>query len=255
MADGSGLKTALVAARYSVSHCHSANSWSCPDRRTRGRLETAPLQNMTETRESILLIEDEPQMRRFLRVTLQAHGYRLIEASSGQAGLMEGTTRNPDVVLLDLGLPDMDGIEIAKRFREWSEVPIIVISAREQEEDKVKALDAGADDYLTKPFGAGELLARIRVALRHRALQSAGQKDSIFLAEELKVDLASRQVFIRGEEIHLTPIEYRLLNVLIRHAGKVVTHKQLLKEVWGPVYTDQQQYLHVHMASQKKSRV
>ena len=207
---------------------------------------------MTEIKESILLIEDEPQMRRFLRVTLQAHGYRLIEASSGQEGLMEGTTRNPDVILLDLGLPDMDGIEVAKRFREWSEVPIIVISAREQEEDKVKALDAGADDYLTKPFGANELLARIRVALRHRALQSAGQKDSIFLADELKVDLASRQVFIRGEEIHLTPIEYRLLNVLIRHAGKVVTHKQLLKEVWGPVYTDQQQYLHVYMAQLRK---
>ncbi len=207
---------------------------------------------MTETRECILLIEDEPQMRRFLRVTLQAHGYRLIEASSGQEGLLEGTTRNPDVVLLDLGLPDMDGIEIAKRFREWSEVPIIVISAREQEEDKVKALDAGADDYLTKPFGAGELLARIRVALRHRALQSSGQRDPIFVAGDLKVDLASRQVFIKDEEIHLTPIEYRLLAVLIKHAGKVVTHKLLLKEVWGPVYTDQQQYLHVYMAQLRK---
>jgi two-component system KDP operon response regulator KdpE len=207
---------------------------------------------MTGTKESILLIEDEPQMRRFLRVTLQAHGYRLIEASSGQAGLTEGTTRNPDVILLDLGLPDMDGIEIVKRFREWSEVPIIVISAREQEEDKVKALDSGADDYLTKPFGAGELLARIRVALRHSAMQSAGQRDPLFVADELKVDLASRQVFIKDEEIHLTPIEYRLLAVLIRHAGKVVTHRQLLMEVWGPVYTDHQQYLHVHMAQLRK---
>lgn len=207
---------------------------------------------MTETKESILLIEDEPQMRRFLRVTLQAHGYRLIEASSGQEGLIEGTTRNPDVILLDLGLPDMDGIEIARRFREWSEVPIIIISAREQEEDKVKALDAGADDYLTKPFGAGELLARIRVALRHKAMQSAGQKDPIFIVDELKVDLASRQVFIKGEEIHLTPIEYRLLSVLIKYAGRVVTHRQLLKEVWGPVYTDQQQYLHVYMAQLRK---
>jgi len=207
---------------------------------------------MTETRESILLIEDEPQMRRFLRVTLQTHGYRLIEASSGQEGLTEGTTRNPDVILLDLGLPDMDGIEVVQRFREWSEVPVIIISAREQEEDKVKALDAGADDYLTKPFGADELLARIRVALRHRAMQSAGQRDSLFVAGELKVDLASRQVFIKDEEIHLTPIEYRLLAVLIRHAGKVVTHKQLLKEVWGPVYTDQQQYLHVYMAQLRK---
>ncbi|MBP1749918.1 MAG: chemotaxis protein CheY [Deltaproteobacteria bacterium] len=207
---------------------------------------------MTETKESILLIEDEPQMRRFLRVTLQTHGYRLIEASSGQEGLAEGTTRNPDLVLLDLGLPDMDGLEIVQRFREWSEVPIIIISAREQEEDKVKVLDAGADDYLTKPFGAGELLARIRVALRHRALQSAGQREILFISGDLKVDLASRQVFIKDEEIHLTPIEYRLLAVLIKHAGKVVTHKLLLKEVWGPVYTDQQQYLHVYMAQLRK---
>ena len=207
---------------------------------------------MTETKESILLIEDEPQMRRCLRVTLQTHGYRLIEASSGQEGLAEGTTRNPDLVLLDLGLPDMDGLEIVQRFREWSEVPIIIISAREQEEDKVKVLDAGADDYLTKPFGAGELLARIRVALRHRALQSAGQREILFISGDLKVDLASRQVFIKDEEIHLTPIEYRLLAVLIKHAGKVVTHKLLLKEVWGPVYTDQQQYLHVYMAQLRK---
>ncbi len=207
---------------------------------------------MTETRELILLIEDEPQMRRFLRVTFQSQGYRLIEASSGEEGLVAGTTRNPDVVLLDLGLPDMDGIEVTKRFREWSEVPIIVISAREQEEDKVKALDAGADDYVTKPFGAGELLARIRVALRHKILLSAGQQDPLFVADDLKVDLASRQVFIKDEEIHLTPIEYRLLAVLIRHAGKVVTHTQLLKEVWGPVYTDQQQYLHVYMAQLRK---
>ena len=207
---------------------------------------------MTETKESILLIEDEPQMRRFLRVTLQTHGYRLIEASSGQEGLAEGTTRNPDLVLLDLGLPDMDGLEIVQRFREWSELPIIIISAREQEEDKVKVLDAGADDYLTKPFGAGELLARIRVALRHRALQSAGQREILFISGDLKVDLASRQVFIKDEEIHLTPIEYRLLAVLIKHAGKVVTHKLLLKEVWGPVYTDQQQYLHVYMAQLRK---
>ena len=207
---------------------------------------------MTETKASILLIEDEPQMRRFLRVTLEGHGYRLHEASSGREGLVEGTTRNPDVVLLDLGLPDIDGIEVTKRFREWSDVPIIVISAREQEEDKVKALDAGADDYLTKPFGAGELLARIRVALRHRSLQAAALKDPLFIVGDLKVDLAARQVFIRDDEIHLTPIEYRLLSVLIRHAGKVVTHTLLLKEVWGPVYTDQQQYLHVYMAQLRK---
>ncbi|HSB30730.1 MAG TPA: response regulator [Candidatus Sulfobium mesophilum] len=207
---------------------------------------------MTEPKASILLIDDEPQMRRFLRVTLQGHGYRLYETSSGQEGLVEGTTRNPDVVLLDLGLPDMDGIEVTKRFREWSNVPIIVISAREQEEDKVEALDAGADDYLTKPFGAEELLARIRVALRHRTLRAAGQNDPLFVIDDLRVDLAARQVFIKDKEIHLTPIEYRLLSTLVRHAGKVVTHTLLLKEVWGPVYTDQQQYLHVHMAQLRK---
>jgi two-component system KDP operon response regulator KdpE len=202
--------------------------------------------------ELILLIEDEPQMRRFLRVTLQNYGYRLIEASSGQEGLTEGMTRNPDVVLLDLGLPDMDGIEVAKRFREFGEVPIIIISARGQEEDKVKALDEGADDYLTKPFGAGELLARIRVALRHKAMRHTAQKEDVFVVDELKVDLASRQVFLRDREVHLTPIEYRLLTVLVHNAGKVVTHTQLLKEVWGPAYADQQQYLHVYMAQLRR---
>jgi two-component system KDP operon response regulator KdpE len=207
---------------------------------------------MTQGRELILLIEDEAQMRRFLRVTLQAHGYQLVEAPSGQEGLTEGATRNPDVVLLDLGLPDMDGIEVARRFREWSEVPIIVISAREQEEDKVRALDAGADDYLTKPFGAGELLARIRVALRHRAMQHAGQEESVFVMDDLKVDLAARQVFLNDKEIHLTRIEYHLLKVLINNAGKVVTHTHLLKEVWGQAYAAQQQYLHVYMAQLRK---
>ncbi len=207
---------------------------------------------MTQDKELILLIEDEPQMRRFLRVTIQSHGYRFIEAATGQEGLIQATTRNPDIVLLDLGLPDMDGIEITKALRQWSDGPIIVISAREQELDKVNALDAGADDYLTKPFGAGELLARIRVALRHRTLQTAGQKDPLFVVDDLKVDLAARQVFLRDEEIHLTPIEYRLLSTLIRHAGKVVTHSLLLREVWGPVYADQQQYLHVHMAQLRK---
>src|SRR5512147_1013901 len=162
---------------------------------------------MADEKELILLIEDEQQMRRFLRITLQSQGYRLIEAPTAKEGLLQAASRNPDVVLLDLGLPDMDGLEVTTRIREWTQTPIIVISAREQEEDKVKALDAGADDYLTKPFGAGELLARIRVALRHSAMQAAGQKDPLFVAGELKVDLASRQVFIKDEEIHLTPIE------------------------------------------------
>lgn len=196
----------------------------------------------------ILLIEDEPQMRRFLRITLQIHGYRLVEAPSGEEGLMEAATRNPDVVLLDLGLPDLDGIEVVRRLRDWSEVPIVVLSAREQEQDKIRALDTGADDYLTKPFGAGELLARIRVALRHRAMQQAGQKESAFVLDNLRVDLAKREVFLNDREVHLTPIEYRLLAVLIKYAGKVVTHSQLLKEVWGPPYANQTQYLRVYMA-------
>jgi len=195
----------------------------------------------------ILLIEDEPQMRRFLRITLQSHGYRLAEAATGQEGITEVATRNPDVVLLDLGLPDLDGIEVVRGLRGWSEVPIIVLSAREQEQDKIKALDAGADDYLTKPFGAGELLARIRVALRHKAVLQAGQKESIFVLDNLRVDLAKREVFLNDREVHLTPIEYRLLTVLIKYAGKVVTHTQLLKEVWGPPYANQTQYLRVYM--------
>jgi two-component system, OmpR family, KDP operon response regulator KdpE len=207
---------------------------------------------MTQDKELILLIEDEPQMRRFLRLTLQGHGYRLIESDTGEAGLQQATTRNPDVVILDLGLPDMDGLDVTRRFREWTEVPIIIISAREQEEDKIKALDAGADDYLTKPFGAGELLARIRVALRHRVLREEGQKKSVFILDELRVDLTVRQVFLKDKEIHLTPIQYHLLAVLIKNAGKVVTHTQLLKDVWGPLYSGQQQYLHVYMAQLRK---
>jgi two-component system KDP operon response regulator KdpE len=200
----------------------------------------------------ILLIEDEPQMRRFLRITLQGHGYRLIESVIGAEGLQQAATRNPDIVLLDLGLPDMDGLEVTKRFREWSEVPIIVISAREQEEDKIKALDAGADDYLTKPFGAGELLARIRVALRHRVMLQSGQKDPEFTLGDLRVDMAKRLVFLKDKEIHLTPIEYRLLTVLIKNAGKVITHTHLLKEVWGPAYTGQTEYVRIYMAQLRR---
>lgn len=202
---------------------------------------------MTDDKGLILLIEDEPQMSRFLRITLQGHGYRLIDATTGAEGLIQAATRNPDVVLLDLGLPDMDGIDVTKRLREWSLVPVIVISAREQEDDKVKALDAGADDYLTKPFGAGELLARIRVALRHLALHQAGSEEPVFILANLKVDFSKRQVFIDGKEVHVTPIEYKLLAILIRHAGKVITHRQLLKEVWGPAYADQNHYLRIYM--------
>ena len=202
---------------------------------------------MTEDKELILLIEDEPQMRRFLRITLQSSGYRLVEAETGNDGLLQAASRNPDVVLLDLGLPDMDGLEVTKRLRGWTQVPIIVISAREQEQDKVKALDAGADDYLTKPFNAGELLARIRVALRHTARQSTDQNEPVFALLNLRVDLALRQVFVDDKEVHLTPIEYKLLMVMIRHAGKVITHTQLLKEVWGPAQVNEVQYLRVYM--------
>ena len=202
---------------------------------------------MPETKELILLIEDEPQMRRFLRITLQAHGYRLVEAVSAKEGLLQATTRNPDVVLLDLGLPDLDGLEVTKQLREWTNMPIIVISARDQEQDKVNALDAGADDYITKPFNASELLARIRVALRHTAREKSGQQEPVFALQNLKVDLALRKVFIDGKEVHLTPIEYKLLTTLVRHAGQVLTHRQLLKEVWGPAHVNEVQYLRVYM--------
>jgi two-component system KDP operon response regulator KdpE len=195
----------------------------------------------------ILLIEDEPQMLRLLRIILQGQGYSLVEALTGQEGLMQAATRAPDIILLDLGLPDIDGLEVTRRLREWSDVPIIVISAREQEQDKIKALDAGADDYLTKPFGAGELMARIRVTMRHKALREAGQHESIFTLGNLRVDLACRQVFLNEKEVHLTPIEYKLLTVLIKNAGKVLTHRQLLKEVWGPPYLTETQYLRVYM--------
>jgi two-component system, OmpR family, KDP operon response regulator KdpE len=202
---------------------------------------------MTEEKELILLIEDEPQMRRFLRITLRSQGYRLIESETGSDGLTQAATRNPDVVLLDLGLPDLDGIDVTKRLREWTQTPIIVISAREQEQDKIHALDAGADDYLTKPFNAGELLARIRVALRHMSRRDTDQQEPVFILDNLRVDLAKRQVFVGEQEVHLTPIEYKLLMVMVRHAGKVITHNQLLKEVWGPAHVNEVQYLRVYM--------
>jgi two-component system KDP operon response regulator KdpE len=202
---------------------------------------------MAAEKELILLIEDEPQMRRFLRITLQTQGYRLVEAETGNDGLIQAASRNPDVVLLDLGLPDMDGLAVTVRLREWTSTPIIVISAREQEQDKVRALDAGADDYLTKPFSAGELLARIRVALRHAVRQRMGRPEPVFSLGNLRVDLAQRQVFVEDKEVHLTPIEYKLLLILIRHAGKVITHRQLLQEVWGPAHVNEVQYLRVYM--------
>jgi two-component system KDP operon response regulator KdpE len=195
----------------------------------------------------ILVIEDEPQMLRFLRASLGAHGYRLVESTSAADGIAQAASRSPDVILLDLGLPDMDGLAVTTQLREWTATPIIVISARGQDEDKIKALDAGADDYLTKPFSVGELLARIRVALRHAASTGAGREQPLFEVGELKVDLARRQVSSESGEIHLTPTEYKLLALLVRHAGRVVTHRQLLKEVWGPSYVGHTEYLRVFM--------
>ena len=196
----------------------------------------------------VVLIEDEPQIRRFLRATLTGQGYRLFEATTGADGLVEVGSRQPDVVIVDLGLPDVDGIDVIQRLREWSAVPIIVLSARGQERDKVTALDAGADDYVSKPFGAGELLARIRVALRHTVGASHEADDAAFTVGELRMDLLRRQVFVGDREVRLTPIEYKLLATLVRHSGKVVTHQQLLREVWGPTHTDQAHYVRVYMA-------
>ena len=193
----------------------------------------------------ILVIDDEPAMRRFLRVSLENAGYRVVEAENGQGGLSEAASRNPDLVLLDLGLPDQDGLSVTARLREWSKAPIIVLSARGGEEDKVAALDQGADDYLTKPFGVSELLARMRVALRHAASEDAGAP--AFAVGDLRVDLARRQVFVRDAEVHLTPIEYKLLAVLIKNAGRVITHRQLLRDVWGPNYVDHTHYLRVFL--------
>jgi two-component system KDP operon response regulator KdpE len=201
---------------------------------------------MTEQSPRILIIDDERQMRRFLSVSLSANGYELTEAETGREGLAQAAAQNPDLVLLDLGLPDLDGLSVTARLREWSRVPIIVISARGQEEDKINALDAGADDYLTKPFGVGELLARMRVALRHAALTDQGAAE--LSIGDLKVDLARRQVLFAGVEVHLTPIEYKLLTTLVKHAGKVLTHRLLLKEVWGPNHAERTHYLRVYMA-------
>ena len=202
---------------------------------------------MTSKAPVVLVVEDEPQMLRFLRASLETHGYRWIEATTAEQGLAEAASRNPDVILLDLGLPDLDGLEVTRRLRAWTTTPIIVISARGQEEDKIKALDEGADDYLTKPFSVGELLARVRVALRHVATAVSGRQELDFEVGELRVDLARRQVFLNDAEVHLTPTEYRLLTTLVKYAGRVVTHRQLLKEVWGPSYVEHTQYLRVFM--------
>ena len=194
----------------------------------------------------VLVVEDERPVMRFLCATLAANGYRVVEAQSGEQALVEAT-RGPDLILLDLGLPDVDGVEVTRRLREWSTTPIIVISARGQEGDKIHALDAGADDYLTKPFGAGELLARMRVAIRHAVAAATDHGDAVFRSGGLTVDMAARRVSVEGREVHLTRTEYNLLLALVKHAGKVLTHRHLLQEVWGPAAVDRSHYVRVYM--------
>ncbi len=193
----------------------------------------------------VLVIDDEIQIRRLLRLTLEANGYKVLEAASGQDGLVEAATRRPDVVILDLGLPDMDGGSVLKRLREWSRVPVVVLSVRDRDEDKVAALDGGADDYVSKPFSTPELLVRLRVALRHA---QPSEEDVVFQSGELVVDLVARRVTVKGQEVRLTATEYNLLRLLVKHAGKVLTHRQILKEVWGPNADEQTHYLRVYVA-------
>jgi len=200
----------------------------------------------------VLIVDDETPIRRFLRLSLAGEGYRVIEAGTAAEALEMIAGQRPDVVILDLGLPDRDGLDLTREVREWSGVPIVVLSAREKENDKVAALEAGADDYLTKPFGTGELIARLRVALRHAALAEVPAGEAVFATGELKVDLARRLVFVGEREVRLTPIEYRLLAVLVKHAGKVLTHRQLLHEVWGPEYGDENHYVRVYVAQLRR---
>jgi two-component system, OmpR family, KDP operon response regulator KdpE len=201
--------------------------------------------------DTVLVVEDDPQMRRYLRTTLAGHGFRVVEAANLADGGQRAAEEVPDVVLLDLGLPDGDGLELLARLRTWTRVPVIVLSARGREDDKVVALDRGADDYLTKPFGAAELHARIRVALRH-ARARAGAEDPVIAAGPIRIDQERHEVAVDGAALHLTPIEYRLLVELARHAGRVLTHSHLLREIWGPNALGQSQYLRVHMAALRR---
>jgi two-component system KDP operon response regulator KdpE len=202
---------------------------------------------MADPKPTILIIEDEPPLRRLLRLTLESQGYKVIEATRGEEGLRHASVGQPDLVILDLGLPDVDGVEVTRRLRAWTSIPILVVSARGKEQDKVGALDAGADDYLTKPFGAGELLARVRVALRHRAAANQDTGDPRFELGGLHVDLGRREVTVAGRPVHLTPNEFRLLAVMVKNAGRVMTHQLLLREVWGPGSTNDTHYLRVYM--------
>lgn len=196
----------------------------------------------------MLAIEDEPQLVRFLRASLADHGFEIVAAPTAAEGLAAAASRAPDLILLDLGLPDMDGVDVCRRLREWTQTPILVLSARGLERDKIEALEVGADDYVTKPFGIGELLARMRVALRH-ARRGDASGDPQVAAGDLVIDLAAHRVTRAGSEVHLTPIEFRLLAELARNADRVITQRQLLKTVWGPHFVEHAHYLRVHMAN------
>ncbi len=200
-----------------------------------------------ESGTTVLIIEDELPIRKFVRATLGAQGFSFLEASTGSEGTSLAASHHPDIILLDLGLPDTDGLSLIKALRTWTAIPILVISARGKEQDKVTALDAGADDYLTKPFGVGELMARLRVALRHSRLTKKEQEAPTFDLGGLRMDFSKHQVYVDKREIHLTPTEYRLLSVMIRHAGKVVTQRQLLMEIWGPGHESQTHYLRIYI--------
>ncbi|RDE50545.1 MAG: two-component system response regulator KdpE [Candidatus Accumulibacter meliphilus] len=206
---------------------------------------------MSEPLPVVIVIEDEPKIRRFIRMSLEAEGCQVYETDSMQRGLIEAGTRKPDMVVLDLGLPDGDGVDFIRDLRAWSDIPIIVLSARTTEADKVGALDAGADDYLTKPFGAAELLARVRAQLRRRS-SAVGSGSTVFEFGKIRVDLGKRIVELSGKPLHLTPIEYRLLAYLITHPDSVLTHRQLLKTVWGPSHADDSHYVRVYMGLLRK---
>ena len=204
---------------------------------------------MSDNQSRILIVDDEQSVRRFLTTTLTSQGYKIEEAVTGQEALIKATSMQPDLIILDLGLPDIDGIEVTRQMRQQTRIPIIILSVRGSEADKIAALDAGADDYLTKPFSAGELLARIRVAWRHT---SQADEDSIFNNGQLSVDLGKRTVQVSGESIQLTPTEYDILEVLINHAGRVLTHRHILQEVWGEEYGDELHMLHVNISNLRR---
>jgi two-component system, OmpR family, KDP operon response regulator KdpE len=204
---------------------------------------------MPEPTLRILIVDDERAIRRFLRAALSGHGYQVLEAENGQDALASAAENRPDVVILDLGLPDMDGVEVTRQLREWFQSPIVILSVRDQENDKIAALDAGADDYLTKPFGVGELMARIRVILRRSARPV---DEPVYEIDDLKVDLPRRMVTLHGQEVDLTPTEYDILRVLVQHAGRVLTHRQILRDVWGAPYETETHLLRVNMSNLRR---